>query len=140
MSRSGYTDDEGDDPLQYGRWRGRIKSAIRGARGQQFLRDALAALDAMPEKRLIVEELLDDEKEVCTLGAVLIAKGADPSQFDPHDHDGLGKALNIAPCLVQEIEFENDDEWAPTTPEQRWQRMRRYIEKLIKPQKADATQ
>jgi hypothetical protein len=132
MSRSGYTDDYDDDPLQLGRWRGRVKSAIRGRRGQQFLRDTLAALDAMPEKRLITEELRDDENEVCTLGAVLVAKGVDPSKFDPEDHDGLGKALDIAPCLVQEIEYLNDDEYSPVTPEKRWERMRREVERLIK--------
>lgn len=51
MSRSGYHDDL--DTLELGRWRGRVASAIRGKRGQKLLRDLLAALDAMPEKRLV---------------------------------------------------------------------------------------
>lgn len=132
MSRSGYTDDI-EDNLQYGRWRARVNSAIRGKRGQQFLRDTLAALDAMPDKRLIAEEL-SEEGQVCTLGATMLAKGVAAEKFDPHDHDGIGAALNIAPCMVQEIEYEND-EGGPygrdETPEDRWQRMRRIIEKLI---------
>jgi hypothetical protein len=45
MSRSGYSDDL--DPLALGRWRGRVASAMRGKRGQAFLREMLAAMDAM---------------------------------------------------------------------------------------------
>ncbi len=52
MSRSGYCDDL-DDPLELGRWRAQVASATRGKRGQKLLRDMLAALDAMPEKRLV---------------------------------------------------------------------------------------
>lgn len=51
MSRSGYHEDL--EPLALGRWRGRVASAMRGKRGQKLLCDLLAALDAMPEKRLI---------------------------------------------------------------------------------------
>jgi hypothetical protein len=47
MSRSQYIDDC-DDNWQLIRWRGMVASAIRGKRGQQFLKDLLAALDAMP--------------------------------------------------------------------------------------------
>ena len=56
MSRSGYHDNM-DDPLELGRWRGRVASAIRGKRGQRLLRDMLAALDAMSEKRLVADEI-----------------------------------------------------------------------------------
>jgi len=59
MSRSGYIEDWDD---QWGLicYRGAVKSAIRGRRGQAFLREMLAALDALPEKRLITEELVID--------------------------------------------------------------------------------
>lgn len=131
MSRSGYVDDlASDEPLQYGRWRGRVASAIRGARGQKFLKDTLAALDAMPDKRLIDADLINED-QVCTLGAALLARGIGPDSFDPRDHEGIGAALNIAPCLVQEIEYMND-EAAPYDPEERWQWMRRAVQKLIK--------
>lgn len=59
MSRSGYTEDC-DDNWQLIRWRGAVASAIRGKRGQAFLRELLAALDAMPEKRLIADALVFD--------------------------------------------------------------------------------
>ncbi len=56
MSRSGYHDDM-DDVLAGGRWRAQVRSATRGKRGQRLLREMLAALDAMPEKRLTPFEL-----------------------------------------------------------------------------------
>jgi hypothetical protein len=56
MSRSGYSDDC-EDVLAWGRWRGRVASAIRGKRGQAFLKELLAALDALPEKRLVANDL-----------------------------------------------------------------------------------
>jgi hypothetical protein len=131
MSRAGYSEDL--DPLDLGRWRGRVASAIRGRRGQQLLRDTLTALDAMPEKRLIAHELRQ-EGEVCTLGSVLVARGfIEPEKFDPEDHDGLGNSLNVSPCLIREIEYLND-ECAPGEPEKRWAYMRRKIESLIKVQ------
>lgn len=59
MSRSGYVDDMGDQWAMI-RYRGAVSSAIRGRRGQAFLREMLAALDAMPEKRLISGALVFD--------------------------------------------------------------------------------
>ena len=59
MSRSGYVDDMCDEWALI-RYRGAVKSAIRGKRGQAFLREMLAALDAMPEKRLISGALVFD--------------------------------------------------------------------------------
>lgn len=138
MSRSGYT-TECDDNLELGRWRGRVKSALRGKRGQEFLRITLAALDAIPDKRLIEENLIDDDREVCTLGAVLVAKGADADKLDPEDHDGLAKVLNVASCLIQEVEYENDEGGWRETPEQRWQRMRQWVARNIRPTESTTT-
>ncbi len=50
MSRSGYVDDI--DNLALINWRGAVKSAIQGKRGQAFLRALVDALDAMPETSL----------------------------------------------------------------------------------------
>ena len=64
MSRSGYVDaddcDEGEQ-WRHIRWRGAIKSAIRGKRGQAFLREMLDALDALPQKRLVPNVLQEAE-------------------------------------------------------------------------------
>jgi hypothetical protein len=40
-----------------------VKNSIRGKRGQRFLKEMLAVLDAMPVKRLIAHELATDGHE-----------------------------------------------------------------------------
>lgn len=80
MSRSGYTDDYDEDPLANGRWRAQVKSAIRGKRGQAFLRELADAMDAMPEKVLIAEELVDADGDACAIGVVCKARGIDTSK------------------------------------------------------------
>jgi hypothetical protein len=50
MGRAGYSED--CDGWALIRWRGAVTSAIRGKRGQAFLREMLDALDALPVKRI----------------------------------------------------------------------------------------
>lgn len=109
MSRSGYVED--DDVLSMGRWRCRVASALRGKRGQSFLREALAALDAMPDKRLIAHDLAVDG-EFCMLGVVGAGRNIDLTALDPEDYDRVADAFGIAPCMAQEIVFENDEQLA----------------------------
>ena len=130
MSRSGY--DEGcDDDLAIGRWRGVVASTIRGKRGQAFLRELIDALDELPEKRLISHEL-QAEGSVCAIGSVGLRRGVDMAGLDVEDPDQIAKALGISAPLVCEIEFENDEAGWHCTPEQRWQRMRRWAERNLK--------
>ena len=56
MSRSGYGDECTDDWALI-RYCGDVASALRGRRGQAFLREFAEALDAMSEKKLIALEL-----------------------------------------------------------------------------------
>ncbi len=56
MSRSGYSED--GDQWQMIKWRGAVASAFRGRRGQAFLREMRDALDALPVKRLLRDELV----------------------------------------------------------------------------------
>ncbi len=110
MSRSGYTDDFGDDdPLALGRWRAAVKSAINGRRGQQALREILAALDAMPEKSLIGESLVTADGEFCTLGVLGQARGIDMRSVDPEDADEVAALFNLAPAMAREVVAENDE-------------------------------
>lgn len=111
MSRSGYTDDCGDDdPLAMGRWRAAVKSATNGRRGQAAILEALAAFDAMEEKTLVGESLVTPEGEYCTLGVLGAARGLDMTKVDPEDWDAVAEMFNIAPALVREIVFENDEQ------------------------------
>jgi hypothetical protein len=128
MSRHGYSDDL--DPLELGRWRGMVSSAIRGKRGQKFLREMLSALDSMEEKRLVGGVLGTEHGGVCALGAVLKGRGEDVSAFDPYDHKKLAALMDVSYCLIQEVEFVNDDTGAMSTFE-RWETVRAWVVKRI---------
>lgn len=124
MSRSGYSDDlENWDMI---RWRGAVASAIRGERGQQILRELAEAMDAMPNKRLIAHELVQ-EGEFCALGVVGEKRGIDLTKIDPEDRDAVATQFNIAAAMAAEIVYENDEGGWQETPEQRWQRMRKWV-------------
>lgn len=126
MSRSGYSDNIGEWDLI--RWRGQVASAIRGARGQKLLRELLASLDAMPEKRLIVGDLRDADGEHCTLGVLGEVRGLPLETIDPEDYEQVADAFGVAHQLVQEVVFENDEAcFSRESPEERWKRMRAWV-------------
>ena len=131
MSRSEYSDDCDYNTLNL--YRANVDRAIRGKRGQQFLRDLVKALEELPEKRLIVEKLeimpgdvyrdykLVDGKYqlvvqpyppeqcwVCALGALWRAK--DLEKINPEMDTGyVAERLNIADMLAREVVWENDE-------------------------------
>ena len=139
MSRSGYSEDL--DNWDLIRWRGRVASATRGKRGQQFFRDLLEALDAMPEKRLIREEL-QTENGVCAIGSLGVRRGIDMSNLDPEEPEQVGEAFGIAACLAQEVVYMNDEaerlvkgadgKWRRETPDELWTRMREWVQEQIR--------
>ena len=124
MSRSGYSDDV--DGWALIRWRGAVRSAIRGKRGQTFLREMLAALDALPEKRLIEEELAH-AGEVCAIGAVGKAGNVPMETIHPEDYGAIATAFGISEAMAREIMFMNDEGHRRETPEERFTRMREWI-------------
>ena len=128
MSRSGYSDDcDGWDLI---RWRGAVASAFRGRRGQAFLKELLCALDALPEPKLISEDL-ERDGAVCALGSVGKARGVDMNGVDPYDRETVANIFNIAPAMAAEIMFMNDDEYIRQTPEARFTRMREWVKNQI---------
>lgn len=132
MSRSGYSDDS-DDNWSFICWRGAVESAIRGKRGQAFLRELLAALDALPERKLIANELEVSDGAVCAIGAVGKARGVDMSKIDPEDMERVAGKFGIADALAKEIVWMNDEagHWKET-PEQRFERVRKWVACKIK--------
>ena len=125
MSRSGYSDDW-DDESQLWLYRQAVKKAIEGKRGQQFMRDLITALDALPVKRLI-EADLEYDGEVCALGSVGKLRGIPMNGLDTHDRDEMAATFGVAPSLAAEVMFENDEgAFKRETPEQRWERMRQW--------------
>ena len=139
MSRSGYTDEGEYSAL----WRGAVERSIKGKRGQTMFRDLLAALDAMPEKILAADSLVTADGEYCTLGALGAARGLDMKPIDPEDYDAVARSFGVAPALVREVVYMNDEAedghrciagtwtYKPETPAERWTRMRKWVEQQI---------
>lgn len=129
MSRSGYSDDYDEQfPNAGALYQASVDNALVGKRGQKFLHDLVAALDALPEKRLIAEDLIR-EGAVCAIGAVGLARGIDMTGINPENAEKVGKLFGIAPRMAREIVFQNDERgWFDysdnETPEERWVRMR----------------
>jgi len=134
MSRSGYTDDyDGDGQWAMIRGRGAVESAIRGNRGQNALKAILAAMDALPVKRLIENDLQSKTGEFCTLGVLGHARGIDMASLDSDNREGVAAVFGIAPALVAEIFYENDEGgWHNETPERTFERMRDWVASNIK--------
>lgn len=124
MSRSGYSDDCDNVDL----WRGAVQRAATGYRGQHLLKKLRDALDAMPMKRLIADAIQNEAGEVCALGAL------DPTATS-YEAEELAAHFNIARALAAEIVWMNDEATYHTeTPEQRWSRMRAWVNDQIVPE------
>jgi hypothetical protein len=129
MSRSGYQDDC-DDHWSLIRWRGAVRSALKGKRGQAFLRELIASLDAMPEKKLVPHVLRDEEGSVCALGAVAQMRAMPVDDVDPQDIETVAAMFGIADAMAREIVWMNDEaSWQNETPEARFKRIRDWAER-----------
>lgn len=128
MTRSGYCDDfdPGDNPVCL-LWPSIVKRAIKGKRGQSFLRKLADAMDAMPEKVLIANDLVNEEGDCCTIGVFYKANDI-PTDVDIDDPEEVGARVNISRAMAAEIEYMND-EWVGSheKPEDRWERMRKWV-------------
>lgn len=148
MSRSGYSEDGWDCESNWPMicWRGAVTAATNGKRGQELLKELLAALDAMPLKRLASGSFATHKGEFCTLGVLGAKRGMNMSNLnkvveecDGSYGDGVAreaaKEFGIARALAGEIMYYNDEGCAfsgDETPENRWRRMRAWIAKQIK--------
>lgn len=144
MSRSGYS----DDCENLGLWRGAVYKSISGKRGQAFLREMAAALDAMPVKELIADEVVRTDGQVCAIGAVAVAvaRRIDVAGLDVFDGDQVAARFGIARALACEIAYLNDEcgerirdgKWQQETPAERWTRMRSWVDKHLRPKEETA--
>ena len=138
MSRSGYS----KDCENLGLWRAAVARAINGKRGQTFLRDMVAALDAMPVKELVAEEFVRDAEHVCAMGCVAVARQIDVTDLDIYDPESVGQRLGIAKALAAEVAFENDGGFyyeAEETPAARWVRMRKWASAQLRSEPSSST-
>lgn len=133
MSRSGYSDRLSMQELAL--WRGAVASAIRGQRGQLLLTQLRDALEAMPARRLIADELetFDGSNDVCALGAVGRMREISMRHLDPDNPRQMAAFFDCAPALAAEIVFTND-EGGPgnETPEERWARVHAWVVENIR--------
>ena len=130
MSRSGYRDDydyDGPNP-----WPASVARSIKGKRGQNFLKELAAAMDAMPEKALITDELVTADGSCCTIGVVCKARGLDVSNVEVEDSEAVGEVVGISKYMASEIEYFNDEVCENQTPEERWVRMRAWVQCRIR--------
>jgi hypothetical protein len=130
MSRSGYSDEFGDDfPGQTGLYRANVRRSVRGSAGQARLRELRDALEALPVKALhdgIFAEGTNDHPAVCALGAWALQKTGDTSAAqgivtDPDSDVATADSLAAhgwPKLVVFDTIYENDrDEYTYVTVE-----------------------
>jgi len=101
--------DEEDRPGQFALWQANIQRSLQGKAGQRALREFEAALLALPEKRLLREQLYDDEGGVCAVGCYARYKGVDLSKFDPEDEsDEVGVVAGMPRLVAWSVVELND--------------------------------
>lgn len=140
MSRSGYDDCDCGDYRLANLYRANVDRAFAGKRGQAFLKEMLAAMDALPDKKLIFGVMQEDSGEVCAIGSVGKARGIDMERLnrlaeedDPQLAFAISRKFGITRHMAAEIMFMNDGyrhAWEET-PEARFTRMRKWIESQI---------
>jgi hypothetical protein len=68
------------------------------------------------------------------MGVVCKARGLNVEGIDETDAEYVGQMIGIAPSMAREIAYENDDDFhchKRETPEQRWVRMRKWVESKL---------
>ncbi len=106
--RINISDDE-ERPGQFALWDANVRRSMKGRRGQRELRELEAALVALPEKRLIRDELTDEAGGVCAIACYARHKGLDLSRFDPEDEsDAVGVAAGMPRLVAWEVVAQND--------------------------------
>lgn len=129
MGRSGYDDDGDCESNYYLLYPSIVRRATNGKRGQEFFKSLTSALEALPEKRLVPNELETETGGVCALGALGRVRGVELAKLDPDNVGEVAKAFRVAETLVREVTHANDDEfrhyekriplyWVPTLQDQ----------------------
>lgn len=137
--RISYSEDE-DFPGQFGLWQGNVQRSLRGKKGQAELRELKAALLALPEKRLIIGAL-ERDGEVCAIAAYAKYKGLSLAEYKPDpelydedvDSDEVGIAGGMPRLVAWEVVCRNDMHYDNCTPEQRYEKMLAWVERMLKP-------
>lgn len=125
MSESEYSD------AHLGLYHANVERAIRGKRGQEFLRELKAALESLPKKALI-SGFMEHDDMVCALGAVGKARGMnDLERFNDSGTYALSKSLGITQTLATVIIYQNDYCAKMMMPNVRYDAMLYWVERNI---------
>lgn len=103
--------DEEDFPGQFDLWQGNCRRSLQGKAGQAALRELEAALLALPDKRLIANDLINGEGEVCAIGALAKQKGAINGRLvslGEYDMEEVGVLLGMPRLVAWKVVYEND--------------------------------
>jgi len=144
MSRIDYYESDGPDTS--GLWFASMRKGMRGARGQAALRELEAALLALPERRLIEDEMCDGEG-VCAAGALLLKRATDRGEDRKAALDRiagtwgdldagiayrpLAKELGIGATLAWAIMEVNDEDCGGMEPEDRYAAVLDWVRRNI---------
>lgn len=133
-----------DEGMPIGLWRGAVKKAIEGRRGQAALRELLAALLALPEHRLAFDSLYDG-RDSCAIGVLALSRAQDAEERDEVILQLLGEdggdivamsqfafeELGLTYTLAWEIIEANDSDEGHLTPEERWREVVGWVRARI---------
>ena len=163
MSRfDSYDDNDGESyPAHW--WQNDLRRALTSKRGQRILRDIEAALLALPEHKLIADQIIDvvdwDENGdpvetprffgVCAVGAYAVHRkmvegtpwneavlelGEEyPVEVDCFETQQLGQSLGLARTVAWQLAYLNDERFASCTPEERHAGVLYWVRGQIKP-------
>lgn len=131
--RISYSEEE-NYPGQFELWQANCRRSLRGKSGQKELRALRDALLALPDKRLIHGLLVNEDGEVCAVGAYAKHKGLNLEQFDPRDStDEVGVKAGMPDLVAWKVVEINDIEFSHLTPEDRYARVLGWVEEQLSP-------
>lgn len=147
MSR--FDDDyEEDFPNQAALWRANVERAIKGKRGQAFLKELEEALLALPEKKLIEGRVCEMGK-VCAMGALALKRRmstgekiedalrwlGDEAPMESYAYETaafMEKHFKVLQCLSFEVAYTNDERrQKDPTEEARYEKVLAWVRENI---------
>ena len=108
MSRVSFSEEE-YFPGQFDLWQANCLRSIKGQKGQVALRELEQALLALPEKRLIREELITEDG-VCAIGALALYRNYEPEADPECEMEEVGIELGLPRLVAWKIVAMNDEE------------------------------
>ena len=146
-------EDEEDYNNQALLWEANLERSLKGRKGQAALRELEAALLALPDKRLIANQTVDDGGSVCAIAALAQHRGYkgdlslpkepdydkdDFEYWDEYEYQEAVEAamlkiaadLGVPRMVASAIIYENDDTYI-STPEQRYTKMLRWTQRHL---------